>query len=201
MNRPTLKLRATSLLLIATVCLPLLAAAAIHDPIALAAEPATAKQAIAPRLQGLGDHAHAVTTSNADSQYFFNQGLRLTYAFNHSEALRSFKEAVRLDPNNAMAFWGWALVLGPNLNLPMQDAVAEQAFDAIQQAMLLRDHVSDAERAYIEALAARYAPVAPLDRSSLDLAYADEMAALSAAYPDDLDAATLYAAALMNLSP
>jgi tetratricopeptide (TPR) repeat protein len=127
--------------------------------------------------------------------------LRLTYGFNHSEALRSFKEAVRLDPNNAMAYWGWALVLGPNLNLPMQDTVAEQAFDAIQAAMLLRDKVSAPEKAYIEALAVRYAPVAPNDRSSLDKAYAKAMGELHATYPEDTDAATLYAASLMNLSP
>ena len=175
--------------------------AMIHDPRAIDADPATATAPIAPRLAGLGNHEHPVTTSNADSQYFFNQGLRLTYGFNHSEALRSFKEAVRLDPNNAMAYWGWALVLGPNLNLPMQAAVAEQAFDAIQRAMLLRDNVSVAERDYIEALAKRYAPVAPDDRSSLDQAYAQAMADLVEKYPEDLDARTLYAAALMNLSP
>ena len=175
--------------------------AVIHDPRAIDADPAAATQPIAPRLTGLGDHSHAVTTNSADSQYFFNQGLRLTYGFNHSEALRSFKEAVRLDPDNAMAYWGWALVLGPNLNLPMQAAVADQAFDAIQQAMLLRDKVSDAERGYIETLAKRYAPVAPNDRSSLDQAYAQAMGELSANNPDDLDAATLYAAAIMNLSP
>jgi tetratricopeptide (TPR) repeat protein len=142
-----------------------------------------------------------VTTSSPDSQFFFDQGLRLTYGFNHSEALRSFKEAVRLDPDNAMAYWGWALVLGPNLNLPMQEAVAEQAFQAIQSAMLLRDKVSAHERAYIEALATRYAPVAPADRTGLDREYAKAMGTLAAQYPEDLDAATLYAASLMNLSP
>ena len=151
------------------------AVAMIHDPRALAADPATATDPIAPRLQGLGDHTMAITTEVADSQYFFNQGLRLTYGFNHSEALRSFKEAVRLDPNNAMAHWGWALVLGPNLNLPMQAAVAEQAFGAIQQAKLLSPNVSQREQDFIDALSVRYAPVAPIDRSSLDQAYADAM--------------------------
>ena len=175
--------------------------AMIHDPRAISADPATAASPIAPRLEGLGNHSMSVSTENSESQYFFDQGLRLTYGFNHSEALRSFKEAVRLDPDNAMAYWGWALVLGPNLNLPMQAAVAEQAFFAVNEAMLRRDQVSPRERAYIEALATRYAPVAPNDRSSLDLAYADAMAQLHRKYPDDLDAATLYAAALMNLSP
>ncbi|NKB97338.1 MAG: hypothetical protein GKR90_02400 [Pseudomonadales bacterium] len=189
-----------------TVCLlvltlPLTSYAMIHDPRAIEADPATAQSAIAPRLEGLGDHTMTVSTENADSQDFFNQGLRLTYGFNHSEALRSFKESARLDPNNAMAYWGWALVLGPNLNLPMQDAVAEQAFAAIQMAVSLKENASQREQAYIDALAVRYAPVAPLDRSPLDQAYAKEMAELVVHYPDDLDAATLYAASLMNLSP
>lgn len=175
--------------------------AMIHDPRAIEADPSTAQSAIAPRLQGLGNHSMPITTQSEDSQYFFDQGLRLTYGFNHSEALRSFKEAVRLDPDNAMAYWGWALVLGPNLNLPMQEAVAEQAFMAIQAAVARKDDVSPRERAYIDALAVRYAPVAPLDRRPLDQAYAQAMAELVATYPDDLDAATLYAAALMNLSP
>ena len=81
-------------------------ASPFHDPRAIDADPATSMDPIAPRLTGLGTHSLKVTTNNEDSQYFFNQGLRLTYGFNHSEALRSFKEAVRLDPNNAMAYWG-----------------------------------------------------------------------------------------------
>ena len=174
--------RLTQFLAVAMLC-PSLAVAVIHDPRAIEADPATAQNPIAPHLQGLGEHSLAVTTDNSDSQYFFNQGLRLTYGFNHSEALRSFKEAIRLDPNNAMAYWGWALVLGPNLNLPMQAAVAEQAFDAVQSAVALRDQVSAQERAYIDALATRYAPVAPNDRSSLDVAYAQAMADLVADYP------------------
>ena len=101
--------------------------AQMHDPKALNADPFTATSPIAPRLEGLGTYSMPVTTANADSQYFFDQGLRLTYGFNHSEALRAFKEAVRLDPENAMAYWGWALVLGPNINLPMQPEVAESA--------------------------------------------------------------------------
>ncbi len=93
--------------------------AMIHSPLALEADPSKAKSPIAPLLEGLGDHHFPVSTQIPESQVFFDQGLRLTYAFNHSEALRAFKEAARLDPNNAMAYWGWALVLGPNLNLPM----------------------------------------------------------------------------------
>ncbi len=173
----------------------------IHDPRAIAADPTTATAPIAPRLTGLGEHGFEVTTSRPESQFFFNQGLRLTYGFNHSEALRSFKEAVRLDPGNAMAYWGWALVLGPNLNLPMQAAVAEQAFNAIQAAVMLSDQVTEREQQLIQALATRYAPAAPADRTALDIEYAAAMARVVAAYPDDLDTATLYAAALMNLSP
>ena len=186
---------------LAILWLPTATQANVHDPRALEADPTQAQTPIAPRLQGLGNHTQLVSTNNPDSQYFFNQGLRLTYAFNHSEALRAFKEAIRLDPNNAMAYWGWALVLGPNLNLPMVPAVNEQAFSAIQQALLLSADVSARERAYIEALATRYAPVAPNDRSSLDQDYANAMAEVHARFPEDLDAATLYAAALMNLSP
>ena len=175
--------------------------AEIHDPRALTADPNTATSAIAPKLEGLGDYDFKVTTSNKNSQYFFNQGYRLTTGFNHSEALRAFKEAVRLDKNNAMAYWGWALVLGPNLNLPMQDVVKEQAYNAIQSAVRLKEKVSKRERAYIDALAKRYSIDPTVKRSDLDVAYAEAMKALVKTYPDDLDAATLYAAALMNTNP
>ncbi|PCJ46898.1 MAG: hypothetical protein COA74_12645 [Gammaproteobacteria bacterium] len=175
--------------------------AEVHDPRALMANPITATSSIAPKLDGLGNYDFKVTTSSKESQYFFNQGYRLTAAFNHSEALRAFKEAVRLDQNNAMAYWGWALVLGPNLNLPMQDKVKLQAYNAIQSAVSLKDNVSKRERAYIDALAKRYSNDPKVKRSDLDIAYADAMKDLVKAYPDDLDAATLYAAALMNTNP
>jgi tetratricopeptide (TPR) repeat protein len=175
--------------------------AQIHDPRAIEADPATADGPIAPVLAGLGDHHLAVTTDVAASQLFFDQGLRLTYGFNHSEALRAFKEAARLDPDNAMAYWGWALVLGPNLNLPMVPEVADQAWRAIRTAMALRNRVSARERAYIEALATRYSSEPAAPRSALDAGYATAMGILVRRFPDDLDAATLYAAALMNLSP
>ncbi|KPJ78273.1 MAG: hypothetical protein AMJ54_04620 [Deltaproteobacteria bacterium SG8_13] len=173
----------------------------MHDPRALNEDPSRAEAPIAPKLDGLGDYHFAVTTQSRESQQFFDQGLRLTYAFNHSEALRAFKEAARLDPQNAMAYWGWALVLGPNLNLPMLPYVVPQAYGAIQRAVALKDKVSERERAYIEALAARYASDPTADRKPLDRAYAQAMEKLAKRYPDDLDAATLYAASLMNLSP
>jgi len=172
-----------------------------HDPRVLATDPSAATAPVAPVLSGLGPVHHPVTTGSERAQDFFDQGLRLTYAFNHQEALRAFKEAIRLDPDCAMGYWGWALVLGPNLNLPMSPDVAPQAYEAIQQAMERRDRVSDRERAYIEALARRYAPEAIEDRAELDLAYARAMELVHSRYPEDDDAATLYAASLMNLSP
>ena len=175
--------------------------AMIHSPLALEADPSKADSPIAPLLEGLGDHHFPVTTQIPQSQVFFDQGLRLTYAFNHSEALRAFKEAARLDPDNAMAYWGWALVLGPNLNLPMVPDVVPQTYGAIQQAMALKDKVSERERAYIEALGKRYSNDPAADRVPLDFAYSQAMKNLATRYPDDLDAATLYAASLMNLSP
>ncbi len=171
-----------------------------YDARALAEDPRLAEGQIAPVLEGLGDHHHAVTTKSERAQMFFDQGVRLTYAFNHQEALRAFKEAARLDPDCAMAYWGWALDLGPNLNLPMQAEVVGQAYEAIGMAMARRTGASEKERDYIEALAKRYSDDPKADRAALDLAYAEAMGSLHAKYPDDLDAATLYAAALMNLS-
>jgi tetratricopeptide (TPR) repeat protein len=175
--------------------------AGAHDPRALDADPRLAAGQIAPVLEGLGEHHHAVTTKSERAQLFFDQGLRLTYGFNHQEALRAFKEAARLDPDCAMAYWGWALALGPNLNLPMRPEVVGQAYEAVELAMSRRAGVSERERDYIEALSRRYSDDPKADRAALDLAYADAMRSLHAKYPDDPDAATLYAAALMNLSP
>lgn len=177
------------------------AVAEFWDTRALAIDPATATAPLAPALEGLGTLHHEVSTRSPDSQQFFDQGLRLAYAFNHSEALRAFKEAARLDPGNAMAYWGWAWVLGPNLNLPMVPEVAAQAWAATQKAMSLRATATPAERAYIEALAKRYADPAPADRSALDRAFADAMRDVAGRFPEDPDAATIYAEALMDISP
>jgi len=175
--------------------------AQVHDPRAIAADPATAAGPIAPVLEGLGEQSMDITTSSERSRYFFNQGLRLTLGFNHSEALRSFKEAVRLDPDNAMAYWGWALVLGPNLNLWMLPEVVPEAYAAMASAVALKDRVSARERAYISALAVRYTEDPEAERASFDAAYATAMGELARAYPDDAHAWTLYAAALMNTNP
>jgi len=172
-----------------------------HDERALKEDPRVAPGQIAPVLEGLGDHHQKVTTNSEQAQLFFDQGLKLTYGFNHKEALRSFKEAARIDPDCAMAYWGWALVLGPNLNLPMSPEVVSQAYEAIQMAMSRKDKVAHKERDYIDALAKRYSNDPQAEQAPFDVAYAEAMGNLYAKYPDDLDAATLYAAALMNLSP
>ena len=171
------------------------------DQRALKEDPRKAAGPIAPVLKGIGHHHHPVSTRSERAQFFFDQGLRLTYAFNHQEALRSFKEAARLDPDCAMAYWGWALVLGPNLNLPMSAAAAAQAYEAVQMALSHKGNATSRERDYIDALAKRYTADPQADRKALDTAYAEAMDQLHARYPDDLDAATLYAAALMNISP
>ena len=121
--------------------------------------------------------------------------------FNHTEAARAFREAARLDPNCAMAYWGEALVLGPNINMPMPPEVEPEAYRLIQKAVSLKNRASRREQNYIEALATRYSGTDKPDRPSLDLAYADAMRKLSRKYPKDLDAATLFAESLMDLRP
>ncbi len=172
-----------------------------HDARVLREDPRLAEGQIAPLLVGLGSHHLDVTTRSPRAQLFFDQGLRLAYGFNHREALRAFKEAVRLDPDCAMAYWGWALVLGPNLNLPMQSDAVPQAYEAVQMALTRIDKVSEKEAGYIRALARRYVAEPEADRAPLDVDYAAAMAELHRQYPEDPDIATFYAAALMNLSP
>ncbi|UCG04944.1 MAG: hypothetical protein JSV83_13540 [Desulfobacterales bacterium] len=156
---------------------------------------------IAPRLQNLGDHRFPVTTNSARAQLFINQGMMLVYGFNHAEATRSFREAARLDPNCAMAYWGMALVLGPNINMAMPAEAERQAYEMIQKAIALKKNASEKEKAYIDALAKRYSGEEKPNRTSLDLAYAGAMRELRDRYSDDLDAATLYAEAVMDLRP
>jgi tetratricopeptide (TPR) repeat protein len=152
-------------------------------------------------LDGLGDHGMPITSDHPDVQQWFDQGVMLTYGFNHDAAERSFLKAAELDPSCAMCWWGAALVLGPNINAAMDPAANAAAWERVQVAQGLSSNATERERAYIEALSARYTEAAPADRTSLDAAYADAMAELSAAYPDDLDAATWYAESLMTLQP
>jgi hypothetical protein len=155
-----------------------------------------------PRLMpGLGDVHHPVSTTNRKAQQFFDQGFKLVYAFNHDEARRSFQHAAELDPKLAMAWWGVALTLGPNYNLPVDPEREKAGYDAVQRALALQQNASEPERAYINALAFRYSNDPKPDLHALDVAYKDAMAKLAARYPDDLDAATLYAESLMNLNP
>ena len=156
---------------------------------------------IAPRLQNLGNHKFPVTTGSARAQLFINQGLMLAYGFNHAEAARSFREAARLDPECAMSYWGIALVMGPNINMPMPPENELQAYEMIQKAIALKKNASEREQAYIDALAKRYSGEDKPNRAALDSVYVKAMRELRDRYPDDLDAATLYAEAVMDLRP
>jgi len=181
--------------------IPLRAQHGPHGPENGLKTPPNAQGQIAPRLQNLGSHSFKIKTHSRRAQEFFNQGINLSYGFNHAEAMRSFREVARLDPNCAMAYWGQALVLGPNINMPMLPEAEPEAYQLIQKAVELKRHASRKERDYIDALAKRYAGEAKPDRKGLDRAYADAMETLAKKYPDDLDAATLYVEALMNLRP
>jgi tetratricopeptide (TPR) repeat protein len=160
----------------------------------------SATGAIAPRLQNLGSHTFPVSARNRDAQTFMNQGLNLAYAFNHAEARRAFREAARLDPELAMAYWGQALVLGPNINAVMEPNEEPQAYELVQKAMSLKGRGTAREQAYIEALAERYSG-RPADRQPRDAAYADAMRRVHERFPDDLDAAMLYVESVMDLRP
>jgi tetratricopeptide (TPR) repeat protein len=163
-----------------------------------------AKQDTAPSVplfDNLGTLHHPITTKEPRAQAYFDQGLRLVYAFNHEEAIRSFDEAARLDPDAAMAYWGIAYALGPNINATMDRDAERRAYQAIQQAEARAKTKTPKERAYIRALAVRYSSDAGSDRKALDRAYADAMRKVMQEYPADVDAATLFAEALMTVHP
>ena len=152
-------------------------------------------------MSGVGNLHHPVTTSNPEAQEFFDQGLRLIYAFNHDEAARSFQRAAELDPKLAIAYWGVAEAVGPNYNDPASDDRFKQAHQAIQKAVDLSSNASPAEQAYIQAMAKRFPadPKADLRKAAED--YHTAMREVSKKFPDDLDAATLFAESGMNLHP
>ncbi|MBZ5665783.1 MAG: hypothetical protein LAO30_14370 [Acidobacteriia bacterium] len=152
-------------------------------------------------MTGLGDLHHPVSTKNAEAQGFFDQGLRLIYAFNHDEAARSFQKAAELDPKLAIAYWGIAEAVGPNYNDPASEDRFKQAHDAIQKAVDLSGNASGVERGYIFAMAKRFPadPKSDLRKAAED--YRDAMREVVKKYPDDLDAATLFAESGMNLHP
>ena len=161
----------------------------------------------APLLKGLGDHTHKVSSNIYGVQRYFDQGLIMSFAFNHAEAIRSFIGSQRLDPECAMCFWGEALALGPNINVNSDGKVIMspenriQAYKAIKKALDLSKKSSEKEQDYIRALSTRYDGNPKTNRDNLDKAYAKAMEELSRKYPDDNDAASLYAEALMNTMP
>ncbi len=153
-------------------------------------------------FEEMGTHHRTITTDSELALQYFNQGLIWTYSFNHDEAIRSFTKAASLDPNCAMAWWGVSLCEGPNYNDPdMTEARNEASWSALQKALARIDHTSPLERALIKALSHRYANPSPEDRSGLEKAYADAMAKVWAAYPNDSDVGTLYAEAMMVRTP
>lgn len=157
---------------------------------------------LSPELKNLGRYHRAVTTDSAEAQKFFDQGLILTYGFNHAEAVRSFRESQRLDPKCAMAYWGEALALAPNINDPAIGPDREkQGHQAVQRAVQLKGGVQPVEAALIEAMARRYDGLEKPDRERLNRAYAGAMKSAYAAFPKDADVAVLYADAVMNTMP
>jgi len=181
-----------------TLTILLLATAATeaqqHQHAAATAPPATL-------VAGMGRLHHAIATTNADAQRFFDQGLTYVYGFNHDEAIRSFRRAAELDPSSPMPHWGIALALGPNINLDVDPEREKAAYEEAQKAKALLGGAPAIERAYVEALAVRYSDDPKADLKALAVKYKDAMRNVVRRYPDDLDAATLYAESLMDLNP
>jgi tetratricopeptide (TPR) repeat protein len=169
-----------------------------HPPGMPTAESASAPT---PLYENLGSLHHTVTTQSEQAQQYFDQGLRLTYAFNHDEAIKSFKQALVYDSTCAMCYWGIAYALGPNINLPMDSSLVRPAWDASYNAVRLSVNVSPQEQAYIDALSKRYSADPKANRAALDTAWARAIGAVSRKYPTDDDAAVLYAESLMDLRP
>jgi tetratricopeptide (TPR) repeat protein len=170
-------------------------------PSAAASVPSAESAAEPVLMSGLGNATIEVTTSSNLAQQYFDQGYRLGWAFNHDEARRAFRKAQQLDPECAMCFWGEAWVLGPNINAPMDPKANAPALAAIDSAQRLASRATAREQALIDALAKRYQAQAPSDRAPLDHAYAGAMRAVASRFPSDVEIATLYADALMNVAP
>jgi len=152
-------------------------------------------------VTGIGDAHHPASTKNAEAQQFFDQGFRFIYVFNHDEAARSFQKATELDPKLAMAYWGVAEAVGPNYNDPASEDRFKQAHEAIQKAVDLSGSASPSEKAYIAAMALRFPADPKSDLRKAAERYHDAMREVVKTYPDDLDAATLFAESGMNLHP
>jgi len=165
-------------------------------------EPDDPDAPIAPLFENLGDHSYKVSTQSERAQAFFNQGLRLTYAFNHAEAHRAFMEAARLDPELAMAYWGQAYALGPNINDAYPDAERKQkAYQASLKALELSANATAVEKDLIVALSGRYSDGPEDELAALNQAYMEAMAKVAKKYKKDPDIQTLYAASIMNTMP
>jgi len=149
----------------------------------------------------LGTLSFKAGTRNARAQAWFDQGIRLAFAFNHAEAQRAFREAQKEDPRCALCFWGEALVLGPNINVPMMPEASGPALAALAKAVELEASAPARDRFLIEALAKRYSADPKAERAALDAAYADAMAAVAQRYPGDDTILTLYAEAMMDTQP
>jgi tetratricopeptide (TPR) repeat protein len=159
-----------------------------------------ADRATTPLYDNLGTHSYAIATEDPQVQRYFDQGLRLYYAFNHAEAIRAFEQAATLEPDCALCYWGIALSHGPNINAPMDSAGGVAAYAALGKAQAAAA-TEPRERALIDALSRRYAATPAANRAPLDSAYASALGALVRQYPDDQEIATLYAESVMDLSP
>jgi tetratricopeptide (TPR) repeat protein len=182
----------------------ILVAALCHVLLLASARGQEAKPRSAPSdlsLTAVGRQHHPIHTSSREAQDYFDQGLTLIYGFNHEEAVRAFQRAAELDPASPMPLWGIANAVGPNYNLDVDPEREKLAYETIQQALKLAQNAPQIERDYVSALAARYSGDAHPDYKKLSRDYAGAMRELSHKYPDDLDAATLYAESLMNLNP
>ncbi|MCM4169943.1 tetratricopeptide repeat protein [Arenibacter sp. TNZ] len=159
-------------------------------------------QQIAPLFENLGNLHFGISTKDQKAQTYFDQGLKLTYAFNHAEAHRSFMEASRLDPKAAMAFWGQAYALGPNINDPMPDDERRtKSYEALNKARNKAQNATPKEKALIEALSHRYSDDLTKDIPTLNMAYMNAMEKVVSKFPEDADVQTLYAASVMNTMP
>lgn len=154
-----------------------------------------------PLWKDLGTLTYPISTKNAEAQAYFDQGLKLAANFNHAEARRAFRKAQRLDPDCALCFLGEALILGPNINVPMAPEANAPAVEALRKAQALAAVATDKERDIIQAVATRYSDDATAERPPLDAAFADATAALSDKYPDDQLLAVLAAEAGMDTQP
>ncbi len=152
-------------------------------------------------LTAVGRQHHPIQTKSHEAQEYFDQGITLVYAFNHEEAVRSFQRSAELDPSSPMPLWGIALAVGPNYNVDVDAEREKLGYETVKKAESLAVNAPQVEKDYVAALVTRYSNDANPDYKKLSRDYAAAMKSLSAKYPDDLDAATLYAESLMNLNP